>query len=519
MAYGTITVDQADVLIVLSGGTTQPSRPTTRPRPVYRPPVRLRPKARWNINQATHPEPIVFMLTRQMELLGDEINDQSIRRRLEQWRIALHDGKRKVGKEWLSRDEQRRGRSEVEKRLTDARRLMTEARRYARSTKPGDKARRNRLERDAVQALYSAAGVWPDTTIQDFMIGSLDLQAGRYEQAEQRFSSCIDAQPLVAGYHQGRGLALIKLGRPLEALEEFIACFHLRDDSALAFQLVEEAMKVTPGSYMKDPVYVRAKELLGRYEKPKQQYRRYGKGTVWLMPGRRTWQARDETLFTPEFDRIVSKQALGIPISENVLLVDEQAIADAELIYVELGPRQVVRATAMRRSYGSLSGSSEVPVSAIRVSGVALTPVEADKPVALKPGQSVTIRAVNLHRQMGTEIRAGHAKVIAAGPEGVKLEPALLPGEAVGAAFVGEAIAGLLTSRCQGEQEGCGKSSFIKPADLAERVKRIKQSLAYGGGFARGPKLKKDLPKTAADGRVFLVHILALDKPPQDFGK
>ena len=108
MAYGTITVDQADVLIVLSGGTTQPSRPTTWPRSLYRPAVRLRPKARWNINQATHPEPIVFMLTRQLELLGDEISDQSIGRRLEQWRIALHDGKRKVGKKWLSRAEQRR---------------------------------------------------------------------------------------------------------------------------------------------------------------------------------------------------------------------------------------------------------------------------------------------------------------------------------------------------------------------------------------------------------------------------
>jgi hypothetical protein len=217
----------------------------------------------------------------------------------------------------------------------------------------------------------------------------------------------------------------------------------------------------------------------------------------------------------------VSKQALGIPISEDVLLVDAEAIAGSELIYVELGPRQVVRAKAMRRSYSSLSGSSEVPVSAIRVSGVSLTPVDAAKPVALKPEQSVTIRAVNLHRQMGTEIRAGHAKVVAAGPEEVKLEPTLLPGEAVGAAFVGEAIAGLLTARCEGEQEGCGRSSFVKPAYLTERVKRIKQSLAYGSGFPRygGPKLKKDLPKTAADGRVFLVHILALEKPPHDFGK
>ena len=69
MAYGTITVDEVDVLIVLSGGTTQPVLPTTWASPAPRRQVRVQPVVRWNMNQATLPEPIVLMLARQLELL------------------------------------------------------------------------------------------------------------------------------------------------------------------------------------------------------------------------------------------------------------------------------------------------------------------------------------------------------------------------------------------------------------------------------------------------------------------
>ena len=148
----------------------------------------------------------------------------------------------------------------------------------------------------AIQDLYAAATVWPDTIIREFLAGTLDLRAKNYKRAKQRFSNCIDAEPLVAAFHQGRGIALIGLNQHLQALEEFSVCLQLRDDSFRSLELVGEAMRVTPGAKIKDPAYVKAKDLLAQYEKPKTAYRIRSRRMAWLMPGR-LWQSRDETLF------------------------------------------------------------------------------------------------------------------------------------------------------------------------------------------------------------------------------
>ena len=80
---------------------------------------------------------------------------------------------------------------------------------------------------------------------------------------------------------------------------------------------------------------------------------------------------------------------------------------------------------------------------------------------------------------------------------------------------------GLLTGRCKCDQPDCGKSSFVKPSDLAERVKEIQRTLGQrkASRYSRGPKLKDGAASTPAEGQVFLVHILSLEKPPTEFGK
>ena len=411
----------------------------------------------------------------------------------------------------------RTARSEFEKRVAAARKLASEARRYAWAKTAAEKAKGRRLEQEAVQALYAAATVWPDTILREFMAATLDLRAKNFERAEQRFERCIEAEPLVGAFHQGRGIALIGLRQHLEALEEFIVCLQLREDSFASLHFLQEAMKVTPGAEIKDPVYLGAKQLLAEYETPSRTYRSYGKGVAWLMP-RRAWQARDDTIFTPPYDRLVSKQALGVPLTEGVLLVDADAIAGAELIYVQAGGDQFVLADPIR-SYSM--GKSEIPLTAIRVSRVSFTPVAVDKPAELKVGQLVTIRAANLYRQMGTDLRTGTAEVTAAGPEGVSLTKTLLPGEPVGAAFAGEAFAGFLTARCQPEGDGCGKSTFIQPSKLSEWAGRIKRTVAGRAGYRPygRPKLKESVEAKPVDGQVFLVHILLGEKPPKEFGK
>ena len=87
-------VDKADVIHVAYGvGTTMPASAPATSADDHKPinPGISRPR-RWNINEATLPEPIVFMLSRHLELLGQAGTD-TMRRQLQQWRIAAHNGK------------------------------------------------------------------------------------------------------------------------------------------------------------------------------------------------------------------------------------------------------------------------------------------------------------------------------------------------------------------------------------------------------------------------------------------
>ena len=520
MGIGVVDVDEREVLYVAKGGATRPA-PTTGPSIDVAPgPVRIRPAVVWKINDANIPEPIVFMLARRRELLPDDPGSGGLGEQVKRWQIAVHDGKRKLGGEWITRDQQRHRRTEYEKRLRKADEVARQVRPLTYSRKPGDAAKRKRLIQQAIKETEAAVRGWPDSLMQSFLQGVLELKKENYLQAEARFRRCAEAEPLVAGFRQGRGIALLGLDRPLDALAEFTACLQLRDDSREAIDQVEKTMKEVPGAKVGSPIYRSAQELLDRYEKPDRPYRSYVRGIAWLMPGRRPWQARGETLFTPPCDRIVTRQALGVPVTDNALLVDEAALAGAELVYVQLADGLVVRAFPKRRTYGYGSKKVDLPISAVIVPTATFKPVEMEKPAPLKAGQRLILRAANSYRVMGTEIRIGSARVVKADKDGVILDGGVLPGEPLAAAFADKAFAGLLTGRTDAEADGCGKSTFIKPADLTAYLQGLKRTLRYGSYRSMsGPKLKEDAPKHSAEGPVFLVYMVLGDKPPAPVGK
>ena len=520
MGVGVVDVDEADVLYVAKGGATRPALTTGPSIDVAPVPVRIRPAVVWNINDANTPEPIVFMLARRRELLLDDPASGGLGEQVKHWQISVHDGKRKLGAQWITRDQQRHRRTEYEKRLRKAEEITREVRSLTYSRKAGDAAKRKRLTGQAIKEMEAAVRGWPDPIMQSFLQGVLELRKKNYLQAEVRFRKCTEAEPLVAGFRQGRGIALLGLERPLDALAEFIACLQLRDDSGGAIDQVEKSMKEVPGAKVGSPIYRSAQALLERYEKPDRAYRSYGRGVAWLMPGRRPWQARGETLFTPPCDRVVTRQALGVPITDSALLVDEAALAGAELVYVQLTDDLLVRAYPKRRTYGYGAKKLDLPISAVIVPTATFTPVEMEKPAPLKAGQRLTIRAANSYRVMGTEIRIGAASVVKADKDGVTLDGGVLPGEPLAAAFADKAFAGFLTGRTDPEADGCGKSTFIKPADLTAYLKKLKGTLRYSPYRSwSGPKLKEDAPKHSAGGRVFLVYVLLGDKPPAPVGK
>jgi len=524
MELGTVEVDESEALLVSDGGPS----PTARTRPSAAPPapaapaerhaaiaVRLRPYAEWDIQRATLPEPVYFMTARKLELLAGMAETETLRHELGQWRIFVHDRRRKVGTQWLTRAQQRKGRDrflEAVKEGGDAARKA----RYVYGDSPAAKAKKARLRAEAEKVLTRGAAAWPDDLVRDFLTAALEFEAGRYPQAERRFRTCAERAPLIAAFHQGRGLALAKMKRPLMALEAMTAVLRLRDDRWEALSLVKTAMKETPGAYLKDPVYVKAKALVERYAEPKYRRRGYGRGVSWLMPGK-PWQSRYQGFLVPPYDRHVARQALAVPVSEGgALLVDKAAVAEAEAIYVELGGDRIVRAGARRSGYSH--GKEDLPLTIISAPGATFTPVDLTSPAALTDGRTVTVHAANLYRQMGTRLRATETKM--ATVDG-KLAPAsgLLPGEPLGAVFAGGRFAAFLTGRCDLEAPDCGKSGMLSPTDLAEWAKRMKRSFRYRSGYSSGPTLKADAPRPAAEGQVFLVHILAGEKPPESLGK
>jgi len=520
MALGTVIVDAADVIYVGKGDA-----PAESPAPVIvdddRPAAKaVSPLARWVPGDATLPEALVFMTARRIELLPPGSVTEGTRRQLSEWQMAVQDRKRKCGALWLDRADQQRRRAAFDQKLRAAADKVRQASRiYARTR--SDERRKRRLEADAAGELMAAAKVWPDKLISDFLAATLQLRAKHYDAAHAGFARCIGAEPLVAAFHQGRGLALLGLKRPIRAVEEFAICLELRDDTYQTVEMLKAAMQEVPGESMRHPSYERARLLLARYEEPRSAYRSYNRSVAWLMPGKQ-WTSRDNALVSPPYDRLVARQALGVAVSQNVLAADRDALAGALAVYVQVTAEKVVRAEpARRQTYRRGRGEADIPLATLSVPGATFEPMDLAKPAALKPGQTLTVRAVNVYRQMGTDIRMGEAKVVSADDSGVKLDQALLPGEAVGVGLAGDAFAALLTSRADARAADCGRSRAVKPADLSGWVEQIKRSSSSGSRYraSRSPTLKADAARVKAAGRVFLVHILAGEKAPTKLAK
>jgi tetratricopeptide (TPR) repeat protein len=517
MRYGTAVVEASEVSYIAPGKTStrpagDPAEPTTRrgrPRPEDRSEVV------WDRSEARRPEPIVFMILRRIELLGADPAAETFRKQLKHQRIAVHDGLRKVGTQWIDRDEQRRRRREYEKRIQEAKDLAGKVRSLAWSKKPEDIRKRKQLAAEAVRAMERAAAVWPDEIMQTFLRGVLELEQGDYRRAERSFARCIELQPMVAAYHQGRGLALLGLDRPRESLAEFIAVVQLRDDEWESVERLVNAMKEVPGREMQTPAYKAAQRELDRFAETERKYKGYSQGVSWLMPGRRPWRARNEVLFTPEYDRLTCRQALGVPVAEHGLLADPEALAGAEQIYVEVNGK-LLPAKAKPAPTSIRRGGKDLPVAGVLVSGATFTPVQFEQPADLTAGRRVEVRGVNLYRRMGTGIRKGHAEVIAGDDGKPHLDRGLPAGEALGAVFADGKFARLLTGRTDAEADPLPPSELIDPEALAEHLKRLQRSMAYGGGYRSGPKLKDDAATVQAEGSVFLIHVLAAESVPEE---
>lgn len=510
-AMGALELDVAAVAYVDDADVRAPA-PAPAPAVVEGAVPKLDVACRWDPEAATLPEPHLFMAARQAELLGADPGADNYRKQASQWRTYARDGRRKWAAEWLTPEEQARHRKEFQDQLREASSLIRTSA-YTRDAV----ATQQKVEQGK-QKLMAAVNLWPDPVMAQFLSALADLHLDRPILAETKFRLCIEAEPLVAAFHQGKGVSALRLKQPMRGIESVYLAARLRDDAYEAIQALEQALREAPLAQAASPLVVESRRLVESYEKPRYARTPAPDSINWLLPGR-PWAIRGELPAAPRFERILCRQTLGVPVlAEGGLAVDQEVLAKADQVYVQLAPGDLVRCDVPRGGLGLGLGSSREPgppLALLTVPLVDFTP--QDLVAAPKPAteQTVAVRAVNAWRQMGTELRLGEAKVLAADKDGLKLERPALPGEAMSVVLVGDRIAGLLTARTDVLAEDSGQSRFIPAAQIAAWAKQRRSTSTRPSytGSSSGATLKEGLPRRAAVGDYFQVFVLQAAAP------
>ncbi len=497
--YGVIEVDASEILRI------QPQEPTTEPAVEKdAPPLPTGPgRTVFTVQNATQPEPIIFTYMRNLSTTPAGEDSYRVRREIERWRIMGHDRKRKVAQVWIGPDDFMRRRLAFLLYLKEAEDLYRQVKRSSPRT-PGEQADQRRLQQQAAAKFLQAAKSWADPTIKQFLMGiAFDLK-GEHRPAEAAFRRCCERAPRVAGFHQGHGMVLLELERHLGAVAAFSEVLRLQPDSALAVQLVREAMRKTPGGYMKRPEYMTALYLVSRYDDSQPKISR--RGTNWLVPGK-GWEVRDPVgLPTPPYDRFVFKQAVAVPVGERMLLVDEAVIKGALEVFVRIDEGTLVRGNVRRTGGSSRRKGLTAPLALVSVDDVRFILLAADPNEELTAPQSATVYAMNVYEEMGSKVRRIEATVDppqSGGSPGVSV--ALAPGESASPIVTGDGrLVGFLAGKTDAMVDGGGADELIPVSRFAALLKRAR-SRSRAGFRAYGARAKRTVAPREVKGDHFVV--------------
>ncbi len=470
----------------------------------------------YSIDDVTSPEPILFMFMRKLEGASPGMDSFRVRKQVEQWQIAAHEQKRKVGGKWVDRTYFPTRRNNYEELLKDCRATVLSLRRMRIKTQR-QKATQLALKKKLGTKLTEAARSWPDPQIRLFLTGVAHLRTDDFARASSVFRTCAEQTPLVAAYHQGHGMSLMGLKRPTNALEAFVKMLRLRPESALAVQLVTDAVKKVPGMDIKKPIYKEATVMLSEYRQGSSSRKRSG-GTMWLMPDKRPWSSPDDTLPTPTYDRLAFRQAVGVPIGTKTLLVDKAVIKDAIEVVVQIDDGKVVPGRIRRISYYGRK-EDPAPLAMVSIDGFELTSVVGEIDTKFRSSKEkpkpkftaetdVTIHSLAHYVEMGGAVRkaSGHIKSVKADGE-IELAGTLLPGDAAGPVLTrGGELVGFLTGRIDASSAGGSKSQFIEMAQIEPLIVRARRSSrAYSSISGYDRAVRKITPRKL-EGNTFVVY-------------
>ncbi len=461
------------------------------------------PRRVFGFHKATDPEPILFSYMRNLAATPSGDKSYRLRRDIEQYRILAHDRKRKVGVKWLGPDDFVRRRRVFLAKTAEAEKLFRETnRKRRRKSEPLTTSEMLKRSKAKLQLIVAAKG-WLDPTIRQFLMATAHWQKGDKHQAEALFSNCLKTSPRVAAFWQGHGLALMQLNRPLHAVRAFMEALRLRPESGAALDGLKKAIDQTPGTKLKHPDFLAAHQLLDEYKDVRLKRSRRDDEINWLMPGDEDdWEVSNEFgLPRPPYDRLVFKQAIGVPVGPNALLVDEAIVGDALEIFVRLGDGKVVPASTGRRRRSSRSRSGRPDAMVLYVQGVEFSPLAADEDAALTAGQKVTAFGLAAYEDMGSSIRKIAGEVATAPTEDApaKLTVTALPGEAACPVVTDSGqLVGMLAAKLDTFKDGGGEDRFIPLKDLGVSVKK----------FYKAPRnrSKRDIETVDVAGDHFIIY-------------
>lgn len=464
--------------------------------------------------RATRPDTLVFVLMRKLALVPPGSESVSLRQSMDPWRVACHDGVTRSGSRWIKPAELKRLRENFDKVRAEGEDALRKARSgYSKSNQ--DKVRQIQAVAAAQARMQVAASNWGDPIIRSFLLGELALEQDNAPSANALFRECIRQMPLVAGFYQGRAMALTKADRHLEALADYAMVLRLRDDDATAYFDLVEAMKRVPGGMIKNQAYTQAEKLVNQYVPPtaKPTQSSYGRGVRWLMPGG-DWQANKDSLATPAYDYFRVNKAVALPIGQGLLLVDANAIAGAAELMLELSPGRYVRAEVVKLSSGSAtSAPTTLPIAAVRVKNYSFMPTLIDEKGKLASGDELTLFAQSLPEELdGPAPRKAVITVSELAGDGTpKLSGRLLPGESAGPLLNADGkLVGFLAGRTDPMVEAGGPNTFISLKELAPYIAQVNKAAKSSSSFGR-PRYGAPAPKSTtqpADGQVFTLHAI-----------
>ncbi|HDZ19879.1 hypothetical protein LCGC14_0315560 [marine sediment metagenome] len=487
---------------------TTPKPPPPPPAPPEGDAAAAAAAKRFSQDKATRPESIVFMLMRRLAATPRGGDVSELRRRVKIWQAKAHDRERRIGGKWLRPGDvtirRQKFYKEMETLTELSRDLAAVKDKHTDTDKDRKKAekKRARLRSQIATAMRKTAETWPDEEIRNFLRGIAYYQVKNYASAAKAFERARKSNPLVAAYHQGEGLALVMVeGRELDGVAALVKELHLRRDKPEVARRLSEALKKVPGSKTHENVFKDARALVNSYPDNWLRAPRRSRRMTWQMPGRAGWPSRDNKLPEPPYDRLVVRQAIGIPVDESVLLVDREVVEDALEVFVQIDAETLVPAQVGKSRRQPPRGQTR-KLALVTVGDHTFTPVAISADAVFKAGDAVKAFGLGVFPEMGTTVRPLETDLTEVRG---KLVPRtrLVAGESASAVLTDDRrLVGVLAGRTDAAAKRGGRGNFI-PLKALKTLLSKRSDARYRSSF--GARARREVTPTPAPGTHFVV--------------